>query len=486
MSCDLSSMDSLLAEVLKESSGGMEMTLTMDEFSLSCDIKGYDTVDAINLPAEAKGRMSWQFPDDLDLNLGGLGDLDDAGGTDTPDTDTDDEEEIPVDANGNYYFSDYDGNICTLAPIDGLEIRYASDSFLGFEYKGMSGSLMLYPYTTSEEYLEDFRDLSYFETDSSDSELIPGEPETKNLGGKELNYCMNTYKFEDIPCKDYTYWMTISDEMLLVMEMDEMLFEGDTSVVNDETVGELWAAITPPTLPYTENKKTVFCALFFYRTAENHFFIPSLIIPIQPFIQRGAVPAAPVKLLHQLVPRGTASFTSVPPRTLPAAFIPSASHHHSGNKIFLSSQLQNLPEAAAPFSSPGRSEGGSIAENPSYSDIPSPAPSPEKRSNLFSQTKIRPQMSNGICAKRIFSPPLHQRPIQLRFNIRMAHLSLLFISRDIRMTAGVQSKVTEKSQQIVLRLRIILPAQQVFSSLLKRKEEPVPRGLGARWPQFYC
>ena len=108
---------------------------------------------------------------------------------------------------------------------------------------------MLYPYTTSEEYLEDFRDLSYFETDSSYSELTPGEPETKNLGGKELTYCMNTYKFEDVPCKDYTYWMTISDEMLLVMEMDEMLFEGDTSVVNDEAVGELWAAITPPTLP---------------------------------------------------------------------------------------------------------------------------------------------------------------------------------------------------------------------------------------------
>lgn len=246
---DLSSMDSLLAEVLKESSGGMEMTLTMDEFSLSCDIKGYDTVDAINLPAEAKEADELGSSDDLDLNLGGLGDLDDAGDTDTPDTDTDDEEEIPVDANGNYYFSDYDGNIGTLAPIDGLKIRYASDSFLGFEYKGMSGSLMLYPYTTSEEYLEDFRDLSYFEEDSSYSELTAGEPETKNLGGKELTYCMNTYKFEDVPCKDYTYWMTISDEMLLVMEMDEMLFEGDTSVVNDEAVGELWAAITPPTLP---------------------------------------------------------------------------------------------------------------------------------------------------------------------------------------------------------------------------------------------
>ena len=229
---DFSALGNLMAGTMGAAAGDMSADISVNELKMSANFQFNEPV-SIQIPpeAEAAGQAGGEDievnPDDLvgTLLTGGTeagGSLTDDGGTGA------DEDGIIRNEDGTYRieYETFSGELkaANVAAPDGLELTYGSGNYLTFSNDDYSCqvSYSLFTRDTPEETVESDLDTSYYESDSSYSDVTRTDVMQTTLGdGTPVSYGFKGYTYNGykmggtvaaLKAGDAVVWMEIEKE----------------------------------------------------------------------------------------------------------------------------------------------------------------------------------------------------------------------------------------------------------------------------------
>lgn len=225
-------IEDLFETMLAESLGEESLEIDMSECAFEVLVTDYDSIDEIKAPKEAREDTAEDTDDSnsiLDQFAGGLDEDKEGLQLYEEDADTEDiDDQTPTDENGNYVIKDYDEKAATaIAVPEGYTYSFGSTNYTAFSDDDCFDVTYSYEtYTTDEEILEFYSDMSYYEGDEDYENIVVSEQKSTLVNGMDVKFIRVDYLFDgDCYCVDYYAWTPVGNGTFLLAEIEYFGYE---------------------------------------------------------------------------------------------------------------------------------------------------------------------------------------------------------------------------------------------------------------------
>ncbi len=240
-----------MSELMESAAGGSGVAAKVDSFTLTFVYTGFDNVNEIVVPEEAKSASSDGTGDNqLDDFLGGNGNEPGSTEESTPAGESESGEKAGVtpNADGSYTLKNFlgDGSVNIGAP-DGYALNpYSDETYLAFtdtneqDFDDVYLTYRLSSDYTEEQLVQDCKDnVAYYQEDDDYTNVEMQELKKVQAGGREVSYIKVSYTFdEDSNYVEYYAWTFLDGNQVLECSIEEHAYQQECALIDEATIME--------------------------------------------------------------------------------------------------------------------------------------------------------------------------------------------------------------------------------------------------------